>query len=118
MDKVELDPAYLEDLSRLEEEYGFFTGQGVPVYVSFTGIDIDRVPEEQQGNVALMDELFREKFSAMEGVTVVGRLGDFLFHDENCYDTVYHLLTEPARRCTAVWIRDLKEQLQKDGLWE
>ena len=118
VDKVELDPAYLKDLSRLEEEYGFFTGQGVPVYVSFTGIDIDRVPEEQQGNVALMDELFREKFSAMEGVTVVGRLGDFLFHDEDCYDTVYHLLTEPARRCTAVWIRDLKEQLQKDGLWE
>lgn len=118
VDKVELDPAYLEDLSRLEEEYGFFTGQGVPVYVSFTCVDIDRVPEEQQGNAALMDALFREKFSAMEGVTVVGRLEDFLYHDEDCYDTVYHLLTEPARRCTAVWLRDLKEQLQKDGLWE
>ena len=65
-----------------------------------------------------MDALFREKFSAMEGVTVVGRLEDFLYHDEDCYDTVYHLLTEPARRCTAVWLRNLKEQLQKDGLWE
>ena len=118
VDKVELDPAYLADLTRLEEEYGFFTGQGVPVYVSFTCVDMDRVPEEQQGNVAQMDALFREKFSAMEGVTVVGRLEDFLYHDEDCYDTVYHLLTEPARRCTAVWSRDLTAQLQKDGRWE
>ena len=118
VDKVELDPVYLADLTRLEEEYRFFTGQGVPVYVSFTCVDMDRVPEEQQGNVARMDALFREKFSAMEGVTVVGRLEDFLYHDEDCYDTVYHLLTEPARRCTAVWSRDLTAQLQKDGRWE
>lgn len=118
VDEVELDPAYLEDLSRLEQEYRFFTGKGVPVYVSCACIDIDRVPEEQQGNLALMGALFEEKFSAMEGVTVVSCIEDFIYHDEDCYDTVYHLLTEPAKRCTAVWIRDLKAQLLADGLWD
>ncbi len=31
---------------------------------------------------------------------------------------LFHRADEPARRCTAVWSRDLKEQLQKDGRWE
>ena len=116
-DKVELDPEYLQDLSRLEEEYGLFRAKGIPVYVTFACIDIDNVPEEQRGNVNLMGELFLEKFSAMEGVTAFGDIHDFLYHDSDCYDTVYHLLTVPAKHCTSIWIRDLKEQFTRDGLW-
>ena len=117
-DKVELDPAYLEDLSRLAREYRSFSEKGVAVYVSFACIDMDQVPAKQQGNVERMGRLFTERFSAMEGVSVVGSIEDFLYRDEDCYDTVYHLLTEPARRCTAVWCRDLKAQLRADGLWD
>ena len=116
-DNVELDPAYLEDLSRLEAEYGLFREKNIPIYVTFACIDIDNVPEEQRGNVNRMGELFLEKFSAMEGVTAFGNIRDFLYHDTDCYDTVYHLLTVPAKHCTGIWIRDLKEQFQKDGLW-
>ena len=76
------------------------------------------MPAEQQGNVERMGRLFTERFSAMEGVSVVGSIEDFLYRDGDCYDTVYHLLTEPARRCTAVWCRDLKAQLRADGLWD
>ena len=114
-DKIELDPAYLADLSRLEQEYALFTAMGIPIYVSYACIDIDSVPEEQQGNVERMGQLYRESFSRMEGVTVISEIEDFLYHDADCYDTVYHLLTEPARACTAVWIRDLQAQLLRDG---
>lgn len=43
----------------------------------------------------------------MEGVTVIGRLDEFLFHDADCYDTVYHQLTPGAQRCTETWLREL-----------
>ena len=114
LDNVRLDPAYLEDLSRLEEEYRLFMDKGVTILVSYACIDIDQVPEEQQGNIAMMGELFGSKFSAMEGVTVISRIDDFIYHDSDFYDTVYHLLTEPAKRCTAVWIRDLKAVLDAE----
>ena len=110
-DEIVLEPERLADLSRLEQEYRYFTEKGVPIYVSFACIDIDQVPEEQKGNVELMGELFREKFSAMEGVTVFGRIEDFIYHDEDFYDTVYHLQSKPAQDCTLKWLRDLKELL-------
>ena len=110
-DKVALDPELLQDLSRLEAEYAKFTALGVPIYVSYACIDIDRVPAEQQGNVELMGELFTEKFSQMEGVTVFGEIEDFIYHDEDFYDTVYHLLSAPARECTQVWLRGLVEYI-------
>ena len=62
-----------------------------------------------------MGALFTERFSAMEGVTVFGDIRDFLYHDPDFYDTVYHLLTEPARRCTGIWMRELSALLQTDG---
>lgn len=116
-DKVELDPAYLADMSRLEQEYTGFTEKGIPVYVSYAAIDIDRVPQNQRSNVDLMGELFTERFNGMDGVTVVGSIRDFLFRDDDFYDTVYHLLTEPARECTAVWMQDLTAALKADGRW-
>ena len=115
-DSISLDPAYLEDLSRLEREYRTFREKGIPICVTYACIDIDAVPAEEQGNLTRMGELYREKFSAMEGVTVVGSIEDFVYHDGDFYDTVYHLLTEPARRCTAVWIRGLTARLASDGL--
>ena len=116
-DDVELDPKYLADLSRLEAEYRLFMERGVTIYVSFACIDIDDVPAEQRQNLNLMGERFLEVFSAMDGVTVFGDIRDFVFHNTDCYDTVYHLLTAPARYCTRMWIRDLKAQLIADGRW-
>ena len=107
-DEIVLEPERLQDLSRLEAEYRYFTEIGVPIYVSFACIDIDQVPEEQKDNLALMGRLFREKFSAMEGVTVFGRIEDFVYHDADFFDTVYHLQSEPARDCTLKWLQDLK----------
>ena len=56
-------------------------------------------------------------FHGMDGVTAVGSIRDFLFRDDDFYDTVYHLLTEPARECTAVWMQDLTAALKADGRW-
>ncbi|MBQ4427268.1 MAG: leucine-rich repeat protein [Oscillospiraceae bacterium] len=117
VDTVLLDPDYLSDLSRLEEEYGLFTERGARIYVSYASIDIESVPEEQQGNIALMGKLYTEKFSCMNGVAVISEIYDFIYHDADFYDTVYHLLTIPAQNCTRVWIRDIKSQLSRDGLW-
>lgn len=116
-DQVELDPAYLADLSRLAQEYALLTDKGVKLYVSYACVNIDQVPDTQKRNVLMMDNLFRDTFSRMKDVTVIGHLQDFLFHDADCYDTVYHLLTEPAKRCTETWLRGLKEAMTADGLW-
>ena len=117
VDDVELDPKYLDDLSYLEYEYGLFAEKGVRIYVTFAVVDIDDVPKEQQENALMMGNLFLQKFSAMKNVTVFGKITDFIYHDGDFYDTVYHLLTEPAKKCTRIWLRDLKEQMIADGIW-
>ena len=108
-DKVTFVPERFEDLSRLEAEYAKFTALGVKIYVTFACIDIDQVPAEQQDYLELMGELFIGKFSQMEGVTAFGDIDDFVYHDEDFFDTVYHLLSAPARECTEIWLRDLQE---------
>ena len=117
-DSVELLPEYFSDLSRLAEEYALLTEKGIPIYVTYAAIDLDDVPEEQQGNVDLVGQIYTQRFSEMEGVTVISDIHDFLYHHDDCFDTVYHLLTEPAKQCTRVWISDLTAQLIADGRWE
>ena len=117
-DSVELLPENFSDLSRLAEEYALFTEKGIPIYVTYAAIDLDDVPEEQQGNVDSVGQLYTQRFSEMEGVTVISDIHDFLYHHDDCFDTVYHLLTEPAKKCTQVWIRDLTNALIADGRWE
>ena len=119
-DTIRLDPAYLteEGLARLEEYYRQYQSKGVRVYVSHACVNMDEVPEEERENVAWIDGLFRDAFEAMEGVRVISRLEDFLFTHNDFYDTNYHLLSEPARENTAVWIRDIQAQMVADGLLE
>ena len=114
-DSVELLPENFSDLSRLAEEYALFREKGIPIYVSYAAIDLDDVPEEQQGNVDLIGQLYAERFTEMDGVTVISDIHDFLYRHDDCFDTVYHLLTEPARNCTRIWIRDLSAALEADG---
>ena len=91
-DAVNLNPDNLKDLSRLAAEYATFTARGVKIYVTYACIDIDQVPENERGNLDLMGELFTTRFSEMDGVTVFGDIHDFVYHDADFYDTVYHKL--------------------------
>ena len=44
----------------------------------------------------------------MNGPVLISRLADYLYRNEDFYDTNYHLRSEAAARNTALWIRDLK----------
>ena len=65
-----------------------------------------------------MDALFRSAIEEMDGPVLISRLEDFLYRQYDFYDTNYHLLTEQASQNTAIWIQDLMEQMEKDGLRE
>jgi hypothetical protein len=41
-----------------------------------------------------------------------------LYEQEDFFDTNYHLLTPETRENTALWLRDLKEQMIRDQLWQ
>ena len=112
VDTILLEDHYLEDLSRLEAEYQSILEKGTRIYVSYACIDIDSVPDEERGNVTRMGRRYEEVFSGMNGVTLISDIYDFLYHDGDFYDTVYHLLTIPAQHCTEVWIRDIKAQME------
>lgn len=118
-DKVYLDPACFgeEAMAVLEDHYRVMMDRGVKIYVGHACVNMDAVPEDQRENVALMDVLFRQTFSSMEGITVVGSLSDYLYCNSDFYDTNYHLLTETSRQNTQKWLEDLAEQMIKDGLW-
>lgn len=119
-DEVFLDPGYIgkENMDDLQAQYDALQAKGVRIYVSYACVNMDAVPEVQRGNVEQMDAVFHSAIQDMNGPVLISRLGDFLFRQYDFYDTNYHLLTEQASQNTAVWIRDLMAQLEKDGLWK
>lgn len=119
-DNVYLDPDRIDETSmaRLRQYYDWYQSRGVRIYVSYACVNLDAVPEEQLGNVQIVENTFRNAIETMEGVTLISRLEDFLYHNEDFYDTNYHLLTETTRRNTQIWLRDLLAQMTADGLWK
>lgn len=112
-DTVTLDPACIDDtaMERLGEIYRRLSEQGVRVYVSYACVNLDAVPEEQRDQAERMDALFRDAIEAMEGPVLISSLSDYLYHNEDFYDTNYHLLSEQASRNTALWLRDMLAQM-------
>lgn len=114
-DKVYLDPSYMDPdaMARLNAYYKQFRSVGVTVYVSYACTNMDAVPEDQRQNVELMDSLFKSSI----GAAVISDLDDYLFRNEDFFDTNYHMLSTAAVTNTELWLRDLIDQLEKDGLW-
>lgn len=116
-DAVNLQPALVtgDALDTLEEYYRMLQARGVTVYVSYACVNMDAVPEAERGSVAAVDEAFRGRIAEMKGVTVVSHLAVYLFENNDFFDTNYHLCTEPAKRNTALWMRDLAPYLTGEG---
>ena len=119
-DKVSVRPEFLtaESLQTLGEYYAMLRDRGVRIYVSCACINLDALPEGDEAKIPEADALLRQTLSAMPGVTPISHLGDYLYRQEDFYDTNYHLLSEPAKRNTALWMRDLLAQMAADGLWD
>lgn len=118
-DSVALDPAQLADgLPNLHAMYDWYQELGAKVYVSWACVDLDGVPEDERSNVQLMDDLFHQTIAAMDGPVLISHLSDYLYTSRDFYDTHYHLLTQHAYKNTEKWLRDLKTQMQLDGLTE
>ncbi len=117
-DAVSLDPACIdpEAMAVLEGYYDHFQQKGVRVYVGYACVNLDAVSDGEQGNVELVNSLFQEAVDNMDGPSLISDLSDYLYRNEDCYDTNYHLLSDAARRNTELWIRDLKAQMELDGL--
>ena len=119
-DNVTLNPKLIdqESLERLRDYYDWYESLGIKVYVSYACVNMDAVPENQRGNVQMMDGLFHEAINSMGGPVLVSKLEDYLYHTEDFYDTNYHLRSEPAKENTTRWLEDLLSQMEADGLWE
>ena len=119
-DDVFLNPDYIQDenMEVLDRCYEAFQAKGVRVYVSYACVNMDAVPDDQKGNVARMDALFRDAVEKMDGPVLISRLEDFLYNRDDFYDTNYHLLSQPAYDNTVIWIRDLLARMEQDGLGE
>lgn len=115
-----MDPSYITDsgMERLKEYYDRYQNKGVRVYVSYACTNMDEVVEEERNNVEMVDWKFRKAIAAMDGPVLISKLEDYLYYRNDFYDTNYHLLSEPARANTRIWLRDLQAQMEQDGLWE
>lgn len=119
-DAVSLDPACISQtgMERLAQAYRRFSEAGVRVYVGYACVNMDALPEEQQAQVQQMDERFREAIDGMDGPVLISRLEDYLYRNEDFYDTNYHLLSHRAEDNTALWLRDLLAQMERDAAGE
>lgn len=118
-DKVSVNPENLtsERLQTLQEYYAMLRNLGVRIYVSCACLNLDALQEAEQEKIPEADAVFRKTLSEMPGVTPISHQEDYLYRQEDFYDTNYHLLSEPARRNTALWMQDLLSQMVQDGLW-
>jgi hypothetical protein len=119
-DKVSVKPELLtgESLQTLQEYYAMLQDLGIRIYVSCACLNLDALPEGDEEKIQEADAVFRQTLSGMPGITPISHQGDYLYHEEEFYDSNYHLLSEPAKRNTALWMRDLLAQMITDGLWE
>ncbi len=118
-DWVYLDTDYLQGaaMDTLERYYDAVAQRGARVYVSYACVNMDAVPPEQRENVRQMDSSFRNYLERMDSAVLISDLADYCYHNMDFYDTNYHLLSDPALRNTQLWLRDLKRQMQDDGIW-
>lgn len=119
-DRVSLDPDCIDDwaMERLAQVYQRFQDRGVRVYVGYACVNLDAVPEEERDQVQTVDDRFRQAVEAMDGPVLISRLEDYLYRNEDFYDTNYHLRSDRASANTALWIRDLTVQLEQDAAEE
>ena len=117
-DNVYLDPSRIDEVSvqNLSRYYDWYTSRGVRVYLSYACFNLDAVAPEQQGNATALEAAFSQAVGQMGNVTLISRIEDFFYREEDFYDTNYHLLSDPARNNTQIWLRDLKAQMTADGL--
>ena len=113
---LDLEILQSRDLSRLQHFYENFSDRDIHVYVSYACLLYSSVPEDQQENVAAVDSLLRNAIGAMDGPVLVSTLWDFLYDREEFYNSAYHLQSAAVDSNTAVWLRDLKKQMTRDGL--
>ncbi len=119
VDEVTMYPGNIRQdaMDRLYAYYQDIMEKGTTVYVSYGSVNMDAVPADQQGNGPAVEEKFRQAIEQMEGVTLISRLEDYLYCNEDFFDTNYHLLTPQAQENTRKWLRDLRAQMALDGLW-
>lgn len=119
-DKVLLDLSYVNQdaMALLDQYYTAWQDRGITVYATYACLNMEAVPEDQRQNLQTMDGLIRDAYANMDGAVMISTLTDFLFENDDFYDTNYHLLTAQAQDNTTVWLRDLKAQMTADGLWE
>lgn len=119
-DNVYLDPNRIDEASmaRLNRCYDWYESRGVRIYISHACINMDAVAEDQKGNLQAVEDAFRAAVASMEGPVLISELEDFVFYNNDFYDTNYHLRSEQARANTLIWLRDLLAQMERDGLRE
>ncbi|MBR1813810.1 MAG: leucine-rich repeat protein [Lachnospiraceae bacterium] len=115
-DEVYLDPEQLRwtDFSNLTDMYRRYTARGVTVLLSYAAVNLDGVPDEQQGAAPEMDKLFHLIVRQMRGPVLISSLEDFLYHRDDFYDTNYHLRSGAAAVNTQTWIHDIRERMGQD----
>lgn len=118
-DRVVLDPALLQPqaMRQLESYYDALARRGVRVYVSYACVNLDALSPQQRQNVEPVDEAMHGYFARMDSAVLISHLSDYCYGNGDFYDTNYHLLSQPAYDNTVRWLRDLKAQMQADGIW-
>ena len=113
-DEVSLAPETLtpEETALLRESHRLLKEKGVDVYLSYACLNVDALSPEEIALIPEMDARYHKVLGEEGNARVISHLSDFLYHEEDFYDTNYHLLSPQADENTRIWLRDLHAALE------
>ena len=88
--------------------------KGASVIMSFSPMNRSAMKNHSEEAVRSYFDLCNQTFDC----PIISNPNDYILPSGWFYDNNFHLLSASARENTALWIRDIRAQLVKDGLWE
>lgn len=104
------------NIANLNRSFDLCTEKGAKVYISFSVCDKSSVTDTSAANLKAYEDAAAEAFvKGRSGRAVISHVSTYLFDHSCFYNSMHHLLSEPAKQRSLLLAADIKAQLEHES---
>ena len=104
-----------ENVANLNGAFEACVARGAKAFISFSVSDIYYFSDTSEATLkAYEDAIVKNYVTGHEGVSLISSVRTYLFDDSKFYNSMHHLLWEPARERTRLLYKDIARELGKN----